>query len=148
MTGVFVQWNEESMHRNSKPTGWVICENGCWEWVGFVSKTGYAYTSRNRKKVIAHREVYEKFRGPIPEGMTIDHKCRKRDCVNPDHLEVVTQGENVLRGNAPTAHNARKTHCPKGHEYTSENTAIYGHSRRCRSCYRTSSNLRYHNRSR
>ena len=77
-----------------------------------------------RKLVLAHRFAYELLRGPIPEGMTIDHLCRTRSCVNPEHFEVVTRGENVLRGVGPPAMNARKTHCAKGHPLVEGNLVL------------------------
>lgn len=66
--------------------------------------------------------------------MTLDHLCRNRLCVNPEHLEVVSRGENVLRGVGVTAENKRKTHCAHGHEFTTENTYRYGNKRHCRTC--------------
>jgi hypothetical protein len=79
--------------------------------------------------------------GKIPEGLQIDHLCRVRECANPAHLEAVTCRENLLRGDTVTAHNANKTHCVNGHEYTPENTAITRDGcRRCRICHRADSN--------
>lgn len=88
--------------------------------------------------VPAHRYAYESIVGPIPNGMVLDHvkqRCGNRACVNPAHLEPVTNRVNILRGSGITALNARKTHCPKGHEYTDANT-IRGKDRvrKCRSC--------------
>ena len=73
-------------------------ESGCWIWTGSCMPHGYAKFFVDRKTRIAHRWIYEQMRGPIPEGMHIDHLCRVRNCVNPDHLEVVTQRENLWRG--------------------------------------------------
>lgn len=70
----------------------------------------------------AHRLAYEIFREPIPNGLVIDHLCKKHDCVNPDHLEPVTNKINILRGTGITAIAALKTHCYLGHEFTTENT--------------------------
>lgn len=79
---------------------------------------------------------HELHKGPIPEGLVIDHLCRNRGCVNPDHLEAVTQRENILRGEGLAAANARKTHCPKGHPYSGENLYVVPSSgrRQCRIC--------------
>jgi hypothetical protein len=84
----------------------------------------------------AHRVAYVLSVGPIPKGLTIDHLCRNRGCVNPTHLEAVTQRENTLRSPiALAALNAAKTHCPKGHPYSGANVELRGRSRGCRSCH-------------
>ena len=90
---------------------------GCWLWMGAIIPAGggYAEISQNRKPVYVHRLMYEKHKGPIPDGLEIDHLCRVSSCVNPDHLEAVTHRENMLRGLTVGARNAAKTHCPKGH---------------------------------
>jgi hypothetical protein len=85
----------------------------------------------------AHRAFYEHHVGTIPDGLTIDHLCKVRRCVNPDHLEPVTRGVNVLRGDTITAANVRKTHCPRGHAYDEENTYTSKRGmRHCKACQR------------
>ncbi|WP_420716357.1 HNH endonuclease signature motif containing protein [Streptomyces sp. H27-H1] len=93
--------------------------------------------------VLAHRAAYELERGSIPEGADLDHLCRIRSCVNPWHLEPVSERENALRGNGPTGINARKTSCPSGHPYDVELTeADGGRHRRCLRCYRATGRAR------
>lgn len=120
----------------------VLRGEGCWEWgAGHVS-AGYGTFTFGGITYRAHRVAYTLARGPIPDGMTIDHLCRNRGCVNPDHLEPVTSRENTLRGVGPSAENARKTHCVHGHEFTIENTYVYGRFRFCRTCNRIRSRER------
>ena len=97
---------------------------------------GYCYMNMNGKKTALHRYVYEREFGKIPKGYVIDHLCENTQCINPYHLEVVTNKENVLRGNGLTAQNARKTHCKRGHEFTPENTYLdkAGKGRACNTC--------------
>lgn len=110
--------------------------SGCWLWMGAINESGYGQW----RGQMAHRFSYEAIIAPIPDGLTIDHLCRVRCCVNPAHLEPVTMRENVMRGFGPTADNARKTHCKNGHEFTPENTRLRvrkGHTRReCKICQR------------
>lgn len=110
-------------------------ETGCWNWVG-QADNGYCRVMINRCRFLVHRFSYELFVGPIPPGLVIDHLCRNRRCVNPGHLEVVTQRENIRRGESPIAENFRKTHCPHGHEFDESNTRVGVHGRVCRACNR------------
>jgi hypothetical protein len=105
--------------------------DGCWLWLIGKSTAGYGVFRLPDRQVLAHRFAYELLVGPIPDGMTLDHLCRVRHCVNPTHLEPATRGENTLRGETVTAANRAKTHCPQGHPY--EQT--YG-QRICRKCRR------------
>lgn len=97
----------------------------CWIWTAGVDKDGYgriALGARHSGYKRTHIVAYELVYGPVPEGLVIDHECTNTFCVNPDHLRAVTSRVNTLRGQGPTAINARKTHCPKKHEYTESNT--------------------------
>lgn len=76
------------------------------------------------RPTVAHRVSYELYRGPIPEGLVLDHLCRVRGCVNPNHLEAAPQRINALRGEAPSAVSVRTNLCAKGHEFTPENTYV------------------------
>lgn len=82
----------------------------------------------------AHVFSYRAFVGPIRRPLVIDHICRNRACVRPDHLRQITNRENILCGNGATARNARKSQCVNGHEYTPENTYRDSRGRRCRTC--------------
>ncbi len=88
----------------------------CWLWKGRLAKNGYArYHFGDGRTVMAHRVAYDLVRGPIPEGMTLDHLCRVRHCVNPAHLEPVAMKVNILRGDGVAARLARRRECTKGH---------------------------------
>jgi hypothetical protein len=107
----------------------VAGEDGCWIWAGGIASTyGRFFLTSTRAYIGAHRFSWELVNGPIPDDMTIDHLCFVRRCVNPAHMEVVTQAENNRRAAA------RKTHCPQGHEYTEANTYVWGGKRQCREC--------------
>lgn len=73
-------------------------ETGCWEWMWCISSCGYGALKRDGRVLKAHRVYYERHKGPIPDGLQIDHLCRNRRCVNPAHLEAVTKTENLRRG--------------------------------------------------
>lgn len=114
--------------------------SGCWLWYGTINADGYGFTCINNKRKSAHRVSYTVYRGPIPNGMQIDHLCRVRCCVNPDHMEVVTQQENIRRG-IVGENNRGKTHCLHGHPFDGDNLGLYFKDgkmirRRCRACNR------------
>ena len=113
---------------------------GCWLWTGQILPNGYGAVSRTKAqgKGLAHRYVYERLVSQIPPRQQLDHLCRVRRCVNPDHLRVVTCQQNLLAAGslAHAAFNARKTHCLRGHEFTESNTYSYRGRRRCRACMR------------
>jgi hypothetical protein len=108
----------------------------CWVATTSLKGDGYArITDARGVRILAHRWTYEQFVGPIPDGLQIDHLCRVRHCVNPDHLEPVTSRENTMRGTNFSAQKARQTHCIRGHEFTPENTRINrAGNRQCRAC--------------
>lgn len=114
--------------------------NGCWPWMGPRRRTPaglqYGSTQLDGRPEAAHRAAWRLLRGPIPDGMELDHLCRNTRCVNPMHLEPVTHQENVLRSPiALAAINARKTHCIRDHAFTPENTIRQcGGKRACRTC--------------
>lgn len=122
----------------------VVNLEGCWVFTGSTNGEGYGrigWRSDGRQTMAyAHRVVYEATVGPIPAGMVIDHLCRNRACVNPVHLEPVTERTNILRGTGASARNIKKTHCPQGHALVGRNLLqMRGRKlgwRECRECKR------------
>ncbi len=135
-----------------------VLPNGCWEWTGEITKRGYGRFTYRGKREMAHRFSYEHFKGPIPDGLTGDHDCHKpaecfggcscphRRCVNPDHIEPMSNLDNCRKGHgskrgieASAAQKRAITHCPQDHPYDEHNTLVRpnGH-RRCRECERLS----------
>lgn len=134
---------------------------GCWLWTGPTNNQGYGELWTGEKLVGAHRWSYEQFIGDLPQEVTmgLDHTChtkgckeggpcQHRACVNPLHLKPLTKVENTKRGKSGQ-HQASRTHCPEGHEYTPENTMLVkqsggrpGFYRRCRECHRARQEVR------
>lgn len=109
--------------------------SGCWLWTGaHDGRLGYGHTSVRGRRIGTHRAIYEFLRGPIPQGLHLDHLCRVPACVNPDHLEPVTCRENLFRGQTPSMVRFRANTCYKGHEMTTLPTG----RRLCRPCRRAS----------
>lgn len=132
-----------SLSRSDERRLWAKIEktDGCWLWTAGKTPAGYGKFWLSGATELAHRIVYIALVGTVPYNLTLDHTCRVRHCVNPDHLDPVTQQENTLRSPiAPAAINAKKTHCLKGHPYSAANTHIANGRRReerqCRECSR------------
>ena len=114
----------------------ILIDDGCWEWDGKKDSGGYGRVHLNGKKSQAHRVVYELLVGPIPDGLLLDHLCRNRICVRPDHLDPVTAWDNIWRSKDP-AYSATKRLCKRGHRLNRKTTIIrgtQGEYRFCRAC--------------
>lgn len=116
---------------------------GCWLWTGWINDNGYGEIISFGKKIRAHRAMYQLVVGLIPEELVLDHLCRVRHCVNPEHLEAVTHQQNILRGVGATAVHAKKTHCIHGHEFSEANTIHRKRGRGCRTCQRQGKRAAY-----
>ena len=115
--------------------------SGCWLWTGALNREGYGqiWIAKNQPKPMVHRYAYMELTGQdIPDGFVIDHLCRVRSCVNPDHLEAVTPRVNTYRCPSPPSRNGKKTHCKHGHELSGRNLFLHedrnGPRRDCREC--------------
>ncbi len=108
----------------------------CWESGHTAVHLGYRKIKvpGSHSSGYVHRVAYELLVEPVPGDLVIDHLCRNTACFNPDHLEPVTDAENILRGVGYSALNAVKTHCPEGHEYTASNTGRAALGRYCLRC--------------
>lgn len=113
----------------------------CWVWLGYTRPKGYGdFEDETLRIQKAHRWAYLKFRGPIPEGFHVHHRCCNPSCVNPFHLQAVSPTENAYLSQVwmnGFRHQKAKTHCPQGHPYDEANTYIWGNNyRQCRTCHR------------
>jgi hypothetical protein len=117
-----------------------VPESGCWIWVGADGSRGYGQAKLKEKSYRAHRAMYEKFIGPIPDGMTLDHLCCVKSCVNPAHLEPCTDRVNILRSNGVTAMKARQQTCRLGHPLV---VLKPNGDRGCRECRRVRHRAKY-----
>ena len=116
-----------------------VSESGCWPWLGGCNSLGYGQFWDRVRVVLAHRFSYEYSNGTIPTELEIDHLCRNRKCVNPNHLEPVTHKENMKRGLQGTV-----TQCPHGHSYDETNTYVTPNgNRKCRTCKRDNERHRW-----
>ena len=120
--------------------------NECWLWVGPKNRDGYScpYLGRIGKtphKTFGHRAVWRMLRGEIPDRMTIDHLCLVKHCVNPDHMQIVTNESNVELG--AVVQGERSTECRRGHPRTPENTHYMKNQRTCAVCRRESAQAKY-----
>ena len=116
----------------------IIKDNGCWDWIGYKNKSGYGQFSVSGYSRNAHRIMWELTGRKVDYSKQLDHLCRNRSCVNPNHLRQVTAKENTHGSLALTYLNHLKTHCASGHEYTAENIYIPPSKRQrvCRECQR------------
>lgn len=120
----------------------------CWAWCGARDRNGYGHVGIHGKHVPVHRAFYEFYIGEVPPGLELDHLCRRRNCVNPWHMEPVTRTVNMQRaigvGQYDRSH-LKATHCTAGHELTAENVYVSGKykKRRCRICARARARAKY-----
>ena len=114
----------------------VDADGDCWLWQGYIGPKGYGqFGLTHRSKEYAHRMAWILLVGAIPQDKEIDHLCRVRHCVNPDHMQAVTGRTNKLRGYSFSGQQARQTECRHGHPFTRENTYIETNGQRhCKTC--------------
>ncbi len=119
---------------------------GCLLWTGTINHEGYGkvWVPALKLRRFAHRIAYELAYGPIPGGRQLDHLCRVRPCINPEHLEAVTPRVNALRSESIAAKNAVKTHCDRGHELAGDNVRTKSNGgRQCWTCQQARSREHY-----
>ena len=126
-------WNK--IDKNGEIPEYAPDLGNCWIWKGSLNERGYG----------PHRKIYIAQKGVVPDGLQLDHLCRVRKCVNPDHLEPVTHWENQIRGFSPYAIKKKQTHCVNGHEFNDENTYFRKDrpgTRECKQCSRETNKIR------
>jgi len=131
------RWGKRTLKTRMHTKTVVDFETGCWVWGGGTDDKGYGQINVEGAPVKAHIVMFRIYGGVIPEGLTLDHLCRNILCCNPEHLEPTTRAENTRRQLAAIGHhNALRTHCRKGHEFTPENTkpGAKADHRVCRAC--------------
>ena len=117
-----------------------IDQKGCWIWTKADRGNGYGASWYKGKIISAHRLGLLLYKNiSIDDNNVADHLCRVPKCVNPDHLEMVTHRENILRGDGVAAVNSKKTHCQKGHDLYGENLYKHNGKRYCKKCVKTNS---------
>jgi hypothetical protein len=130
-----VEWGLEMIPPGPEPTLPLAINLAAPHWlVDRDNGDGYARITIDGRRIYAHCYMWTMMRGPIPKTLQIDHLCRVRNCVNPQHLELVTGGENIRRGNGWAGRHARTTHCPQGHPYDEANTLRRQGKRWCLAC--------------
>lgn len=120
-----------------------IPESGCYVWMGALGTHGYGRIRISGRIFRVHNVAYELLVGSIQAGLLLDHLCRVRACWRPEHLEPVTNRENIMRGTGITAINAKKTHCHRGHALSGANLGTFKSGRYCRECQRARSAAHY-----
>lgn len=120
----------------------VVKTNTCWNWIGYITSTGYGLIKYEKNTIHAHRLSLSIHNIELKKDLVIDHLCRNRKCVNPNHLEQVSLRENTLRGYGAPAVNKRKKECLNGHSFDEKNTfhTKIG-TRQCRTCRKIRSNF-------
>ena len=131
-------WGDDVRRFHSKIA---TTDAGCWHWTGTRNGNGYGQIKVQGVMWQAHRYSYLLRHGAIPDGAAVDHLCRNRGCVNPDHLEAVDVRTNTLRGEGVTAQNARRQTCAHGHTLTDRHDGL---GRYCPTCHREGDRLRKH----
>lgn len=128
-------YNKDQQWTVAKLLAYANPEGGCLIWPGKLNRDGYARVRIENRAEYVHRWLYQRGVGEIPDGLELDHLCRRRDCINFEHLEAVPHAENVRRGDAGK-YQTVKTHCPKGHPYSGDNLLLRpdGKRRRCKAC--------------